>query len=160
MPSEPLASPGVLLTGAKISEITRLRQKLEELQSVLEKPVSEHELKLMAAERARDELAAQVTMLRHLLVRLDAVTNGLGIYDDIQVALANTAATAEAHDKRVWDELLSRAVAAIGDLRGSDVPPGDARDAGEGFDLAIDRAQSAIRALTALDKEGEDDNDG
>lgn len=47
------------------------------------------------------------------------------------------------------------ALYAVGALRGRDVPKRDAEDVGEAYDLAIDEAQAAIRALM----EGSTDDD-
>jgi hypothetical protein len=44
-------------------------------------------------------------------------------------------------------EMRVAAAKAVGDLRRRDIPRSDAEDAGEGYDLAIDEAQEAIRAL-------------
>ena len=54
---------------------------------------------------------------------------------------------AEAERDTAYARGLKDAIGAAGDLRGRDVPKRDAEDAGEAYDLAIDEAQAAIRAL-------------
>ena len=44
-------------------------------------------------------------------------------------------------------EAWNAAIEAVGNLRGRNVPKRDAEDVGEAYDLAIDEAQDAIRAL-------------
>lgn len=105
-----------------LAEITRLRKEVKELRDRADKmeaaALGEAELGKVAA-RERDQLAAQVAMAHEALKLFrdtyESPTKLLNAVEQIQSALTNTAATAEAHDERVRAEATDKILRLVND---------------------------------------------